>query len=66
MTPKEKAKNVYRFANGMVATFDKKGEQIPELNGPHSSELVNQIKDRSDSETKWNGFGFINTKRNAL
>lgn len=28
-------KHAYRFANGMVASFDERGQQIPELQGTY-------------------------------
>lgn len=46
----------YKFSNGMVATVGYDDQQIPELQGKYTKELHEQIKDRSDHRTKWNGF----------
>ena len=48
--------NTYLFPNGMVCTFGYDDEQIFELQGRYSSELLAEIKKRSDDRTKWHGF----------
>jgi len=48
--------STYKFPNGMIITCDYDGEQIPELQGKYSKELVEKIKQRSDQRTIWNGF----------
>jgi hypothetical protein len=51
-----KATNTYLFPNGMVATFDKNGVQIPKLQGKYTKELHKKILDNSDMGCIWNGF----------
>lgn len=49
-------KATYRFPNGNIATFGYDEQQIPELQGVYSEELIDKIKLRSDNRTLWNGF----------
>lgn len=49
----------YSFPNGMIATFGHDGEQIPELQGRYSLELIDKIKVRSNKNTSFNGFGYV-------
>ena len=49
--------SVYLWANGNVMTFGDDGQQIPELQGRVSGELVRAIQRRSTSSTQWTGFG---------
>lgn len=51
-----KVKATYKFPNGMVATFDLRDQQMPELQGRDTPELHKKIKDNSDENTRWNGF----------
>lgn len=53
---KKKVMAAYKFPNGNVASFGYDGKQIPELQGVYSKELHEKIKQRSDSNTQWNGF----------
>lgn len=46
----------YLFPNGNVATFDRNGAQIPELQGVYSLQLLEKIKQHADEYTVWNGF----------
>ncbi len=46
----------WRFPNDMVVTVGYDNNQIPELQGPYTYELLLKIKSRSDDFTKWNGF----------
>ncbi len=45
-----KVSSVYIFPNGMVAVFDSKGEQVPELQGEWT-EKAKQIYAVSDADT---------------
>lgn len=54
MNPK-KVMATYKFPNGHVATFGWNGEQIPELQGAYSTELLSRIADRADLRTQWHG-----------
>lgn len=56
---KKKASRVYRFPNGMVATFDQDGNQIPELQGRYSEELMRKIKANSNDATCLYGFPLL-------
>lgn len=47
---------VFRFPNGMLAVTDGK-EQIPELQGACTPELLRKITQRSCPKTEWNGCG---------
>ncbi len=49
----------YLWENGMVMTLGRDGQQIPELQGKHTPELVEAIRARSDEKTKWNGFARV-------
>ena len=49
-------KATYKFSNGNVVTFGFDDEQISELQGMYSLELLNKIKNRSSENTIWNGF----------
>lgn len=53
---KKDVKAVYKFPNGMVATCDFDGKQIPELQGKYSKELHEKIFERSSYLTEWRGF----------
>jgi hypothetical protein len=46
----------WRFPNDMVVTVGYDNNQIPELQGKYTGELLLKIKLRSDDFTKWNGF----------
>lgn len=45
----------YCWVNGMVMTFGQDGEQIPELQGRRTPELIQEIIKHSDEETKFHG-----------
>lgn len=44
---------VYLWQNDMVMVFDGAGEQIPELQGRLSAELVRKLEEASDGATSW-------------
>lgn len=47
-----KVKNVVIFTNGMVSSFDDKGEQIPQCQG-FILDIAEELKNCCDEETKW-------------
>jgi hypothetical protein len=53
---KKLATNSFLFPNGMVATTDQNGEQIPELQGEYSIDLHLKIIKRSSKEAILHGF----------
>lgn len=56
---KNQVSATYLFPNGMVATFDRKGNPIAELQGPYSRELHIQILKASSVSTYFAGFPLI-------
>jgi len=56
MKREEKVMVTYRFPNGNIVTFGHDDQQISELQGVYSKELVDKIKARSDDRTEWKGF----------
>lgn len=50
---------VFLFDNGMVATCNIEGEQIPELQGSYSIELHKKIFLRATTNCEWKGFEII-------
>lgn len=50
-----KIKEVFLFPNGMIATFDTDGKQIPELQGICTEDLTKKIYSQSDEDTIWTG-----------
>lgn len=46
----------YLWQNGLTMVFDHGGEQIPELQGRHTAELEQRIRERSDERTVFFGF----------
>lgn len=51
-----KVGSTIKFNNGMVATCDRRGKQIPELQGDTPS-LHKKISDAADGDTEWYGYG---------
>jgi hypothetical protein len=49
-------RDVYLWSNRMLVTSDEWGEQIPDLQGPHTPELEAEIRQRADDRTAWHGF----------
>lgn len=47
-----KIKNCIIFTNGMVSSFDEKGEQVPECQG-FILDIANKLKSCCDENTKW-------------
>lgn len=56
MKEKKRIADTYKFPNGMVATCDQFGEQMPKYQGKYTPELHNKILRNSDYRTKFNGF----------
>lgn len=57
-----KVKSTFLFDNGMIITFDKYENQIPELQGEYSEELHKKITERSEPTTVWTGFAPFDLK----
>jgi len=49
----QEVRTVFIFPNGMIAVTDQNGEQIPELQGESSPELLKKIKARVTTKTIW-------------
>lgn len=45
-------KNCIIWTNGLVSSFDEKGEQIPECQG-FILEIADKLKEHCDENTKW-------------
>lgn len=56
----KRVKAAYRFENDMVMAFDYFDEQIPDLQGQYSPELLDKIMQRADEETVLSGFAGFN------
>lgn len=54
--PDRIVRRVYNWENGNVMVFCADGEQILELQGRASTELLERIRRRSDLDTEWLGF----------
>ena len=48
--------HAYLWENGMTMVFDRFGEQIPDLQGPHTPELEQAIRERALPGAKLTGF----------
>lgn len=57
-----KIKECIIATNGMVISFDEKGEQVPECQG-FILDIAEKLKDNCDENTKWS-FGLLKANMN--
>jgi hypothetical protein len=50
---------VYRWRDGTVSTFDRKGDEVPGLQGRLTPELEARIVAAADLDTEWFGFAIV-------
>lgn len=56
MDKKPRIKSVFVFPNKNVAVCGYDDQQMPELQGTLSDELMERIVEQADEDTEWNGW----------